>query len=469
MSTQSKRNFRPDYHYTPPTGWINDPNGLVYENGTWYLFAQHNPVEPIWGPMHWRHAVSPDLLHWKDLGIAMAPDPSLGMIFSGSAVIDHGNTSGLGMSRDPMVLIYTHHGEWEQQSIAFSEDRQHFTPYAGNPVIPNREQQNFRDPKVFRNEKLNCWSLVLAAGDHAEFYASPDLIHWRKTGEFGRTENKLGGIFECADLFPLPAPDGRTVWVLIVSTALHPAFGSGRMQYFLGDFDGETFRETMLSPHPRIMDSGYDNYAAVTYANTPRRLMIGWSGSPGYAQFMPTNEFCCTMTYAREVSLKETDEGLKLAFAPVTPEFTLHPAEKVTVPENPLWPQSPLPLAAAQLPGDVFRIRVEAPSSFTLTLANDQGEKLNVSVSNEQCLTVDRSEAGIRGFNSFFESGMGSVMTARRSMHGPVVMDLYFDRMIAEIFTDEGTVVNTSLVFPEHPYTQAFLNGSGKLWVGGVS
>ena len=469
MSTQSNRNFRPSFHYAPPTGWINDPNGLLYEDGVWHLFAQHNPAEPVWGPMHWRHAKSSDLLHWEDLGIAMAPDPDLGTIYSGSAVIDHGNTSGLGKEKDPMILIYTNHGEWEQQSIAYSEDRVHFTPYSGKPVIPNSVQRDFRDPKVFRNEKLNCWSLVLAAGDHAEFHASPDLIHWRKTGEFGREENKLGGIFECTDLFPLPAPDGKTVWVLIVSTALRPDFGSGRMQYFLGDFDGETFRETIPAPHPQILDAGYDNYAAVTFANTPRRLMMGWSGSPGYAMKMPTNEFCCTMTYVREVSLKETDEGLKLAFAPITPDFDLQPAipEEDKDPSLPPWYR--IPTANAQLPGDVFHARVEAPSPFTLTLSNEQGEELKISVSNEQCLVVDRSRAGIRGLTPFFDSGMGSVMTTPRSLHGPVTLDLFFDRMIAETFTDGGTVINTSLVFPEHPYTKAVLRGEGKLWVGGVA
>ena len=469
MSTQSNRDFRPEFHYTPPFGWINDPNGLLYENGTWHLFAQHNPKEPVWGPMHWRHATSTDLLHWKDLGIAMAPDEKLGMIFSGSAVIDKGNTSGLGDGCDPMILMFTHHGEHEQQSIAYSNDRVHFTPYAGNPVIPNDDKLNFRDPKVFRNEILNCWSVVLAAGDHADIYASDDLIHWRKTGEFGAKENRLGGVFECTDMFPMKAPDGGTVWALIVSTALNATFGSGRMQYFLGEFDGNTFVETYPSPYPRFLDSGYDNYAAVTFSNTDRLLMVGWAASPGYAGFMPTNEFCCCMTYVRELRLIETDAGLQIAARPITPKFDMKDIAPDPAPDPmPRWPHMYIPRTEGKLPGDVFHLNVEAGSSFSLTLSNDDGEELTVALSTDQQLVIDRSKAGIHGFHAVYDSGIGSVMRPQRKLHGPVTVDLYFDRMIAEIFMDGGSVVNTSIVFPEKPYTKAVLMGRAALRIGGV-
>ncbi len=466
MSTHGNRDFRPSMHYTPPSGWINDPNGLLYENGVWHLFAQHNPSAPRWGNMHWRHAVSEDLLHWKDLGLAMYPDEKLGMIYSGSAVIDHGNTSGLGDGCDPMVLMYTHHGDFEQQSVAFSNDRVHFTPYAGNPVIENSTLADFRDPKVFRNEKLNCWGMVLAASDHAEFYASDDLIHWRKTGEFGKAENRLGGVFECTDLFRLSAPDGREVWVLIVSTALHPRFGSGRMQYFLGEFDGNTFVETIPAPYPRILDSGYDNYAAVTFFDSEKPLMIGWASSPGYANDEPTGEFCCLMTYARELSLRDTEAGLQLAFSPVTPAFDLRETPALPVQMNTEHAGFFLPKAEDSLKGELFRVHVEADGPFTLRLSNADGEALNITLSNEQKLVVDRTAAGIRGFNPLYDSGLCSVMSCSRTMRGNAVLDLYFDRMIAEVFLDEGTVINTSLVFPKKPYETATLLGKGKMWIG---
>ena len=469
MSTKGNRDFRPFCHFAPKFGWVNDPNGLFYENGTWHMFSQYNPKEPIWGPMHWLHETSDDLLHWKEHGVALCPDEKLGTIYSGSAIVDRGNTSGLGNGGDPVVLMYTHHGQFEQQSIAWSDDRMHFTPYEGNPVIANSDKLNFRDPKVFRNEKLNCWSVVLAAGDHAEFYASDDLIHWRKTGEFGAKENKLGGIFECTDVFPLKAPDGSEVWVLIVSTALPASFGSGRMQYFLGEFDGETFRETYPSDQPRLYDSGYDNYAAVSFSNTDRQLMVGWAASPGYAMQMPTDEFCCVYTYVREMSLVQTASGLRLAAKPIAPRFRLEPAVREKMPENMTMIERfrYVPKAETALPGELFHARVEADGPFTLVLSNDAGEALNISLSTEQKLVVDRTRAGWQGFSEPFDSGLFAVTSAQRPQFGPTVVDVYFDRMIAEVFADGGTVVNTSMAFPKQPYQKATLLGEGKLWVGG--
>ena len=469
MSIQGKRDYRPECHYTPPFGWTNDPNGMVYEDGTWHLFAQHNPNDTVWGPMHWRHATSADLLHWKDEGIALYPDEKLGMIFSGSGVIDAGNTSGLGTHRDPMVLMYTHsdHTHFrQQQSIAFSEDRVHFTPYAGNPVIPS-DQKNFRDPKVFRNPILNCWSVVIAAEDRFAFYASEDLIHWRKTGEFGEKENRLNGVCECPDIFPLTAPDGSEVWVLISSNGGAAQFGAFRMQYYLGTFDGQTFRETMPAPRPRILDFGYDDYAAVTFYNADRRLLMGWAECMAYGKDGPTGEFCGLMTFARELSLVETIDGLRLAMKPVTPDFDMKAGTALPEPEHEPWIRWQ-PVAEAEVPSELFHVRVEAPGSFSLTLSNEDGEQLVVTLTNDQHLVVDRSRAGERDFSDLFASGLFSVMSAPRTMDGPATLDLFFDRMIAETYLDGGTVVNTSVVFPVKPYTRATLVGEGTLWVGGA-
>ena len=182
--------YRPEIHFTARKGWINDPNGLVYYKGRYHLFSQHYPDDTHWGPMHWLHAVSDDLLHWEELGIALAPD-DLGFIFSGSAVVDTDNTSGFGTEDNPpLVAIFTHH--WnepgnpanchEQQSIAWSTDGVTFHKYEGNPVIPS-DMADFRDPKVFKNPK-GGWGMVLAAGDRVMFYASQNLKEWEKTGEY---------------------------------------------------------------------------------------------------------------------------------------------------------------------------------------------------------------------------------------------------------------------------------------------
>lgn len=179
---------RPAFHWTPPSAWINDPNGLVYADGVYHLYAQHHPDSLVWGPMHWAHASSRDLLHWHAEPIALEPD-SLGMIFSGSVVIDRHNSSGLG--RDgvpPWVALFTHHDAlakqagqlgFERQSVAYSLDQgQTWAKYAGNPVLPNPGLVDFRDPKVFWHAPTQRWVMVLAARDRVLFYTSPTLLHW---------------------------------------------------------------------------------------------------------------------------------------------------------------------------------------------------------------------------------------------------------------------------------------------------
>lgn len=463
MSTKSDRDFRPLKHYTPPKGWINDPNGLVYEDGVWHLFAQHYPYGCTWGPMHWIHAKSADLLDWEQLGIALAPDEKLGQIFSGSAIIDEGNTSGLGEGGDPMILMYTSHGEHEQQSIAFSNDRVHFTPYEGNPVIANTELPDFRDPKVFQNSVTGGWSAVIAAGDHVAFYASNDLIRWSKTGEFGREENMLGGVFECPDVFELPTPDGGSCWVLIASMALPREFGGSRTQYFLGRFDGRTFVQSQPFSAPRLIDSGYDNYAAVTFSGAAERCLLGWGTSWNYAAEEPTNEFCGLMTYARRLALVQTLHGLALGSAPITPAFEM--GEPLTGERKGPGAQ---PEAHAQLPEGVFCLDIAAAGAFIAQIYNDAGEAFCFGLDNEHRFFTDRTRAGHLHFSPLFDAGLTAVTFARRLQAGPVSLRLYFDRCIAELFADEGTYANTTLVFPCQPYTHVRLLGEACLRVGSV-
>ena len=185
-----REQHRPQYHFTPESGWMNDPNGLVYYQGEYHLFYQHNPASTVWGPMHWGHAVSRDLVHWEHLPIALYPD-SLGYIFSGSVVIDENNTSGFappGSTEKALVAIFTYHNmeyeragrqDRESQAIAYSLDRgRTWTKYAGNPVLPNKGDVDFRDPKVTWHEPTKRWIMPLAVGDYLEIFVSPDLKKW---------------------------------------------------------------------------------------------------------------------------------------------------------------------------------------------------------------------------------------------------------------------------------------------------
>jgi len=248
---------RPGYHFTPPAKWMNDPNGMVYYKGEYHLFYQYYPDSTVWGPMHWGHAVSTDLVHWQHLPIALYPD-SLGYIFSGSAVVDEKNTTGFGSASNPaMVAIYTYHNikaeragkaEMQSQGIAYSTDKgRTWTKYAGNPVLPTPTGlRDFRDPKVIWHKETQKWIMTLAVGDHVSLYSSPNLKNWSFESDFGKGIGAHGGVWECPDLFPMKVEGtNQTKWVLTVSINPGGPNGGSATQYFVGDFNGNSFA---LSP-----------------------------------------------------------------------------------------------------------------------------------------------------------------------------------------------------------------------------
>ncbi len=264
--------FRPQFHYSPPLAWMNDPNGMVYRDGEYHLFFQYHPYSTVWGPMHWGHAVSTDLVHWENLPIALYPDKN-GTIFSGSAVDDPQNTSGLGHDgQPPLVAIYTQHDHiehdlggsdrYQTQGISYSVDNgRTWTTYKDNPVLDNPGIRDFRDPKVVWFEPQQKWVMVLAAFDHIRFYSSKNLKDWVFESQFsgwGASE----GVLECPDLVEISIEGENTKkHVLIASiTSTAPNGGSGT-QYFIGEFDGKTFQlddeeKTLLKPTPAVFPTG---------------------------------------------------------------------------------------------------------------------------------------------------------------------------------------------------------------------
>ncbi len=430
---------RPTLHFAPQKGWINDPNGLIYDGKQYHLFAQHNPSDTVWGPMHWLHAVSDDLLHWKELGIALYPN-ELGTIFSGSAVIDAENTAGFGTGA--MIAMYTQHGERESQGIASSLDSVHFTPYAGNPVIENPGIADFRDPKVFWNAKDRCWSMALAARDCIEFYRSKDMRAWEKTGAFGQQESHYGDVFECPDLFPLTAPDGRILWVLLVSMAAPAEMGGGRMQYYLGEFDGATFRKLPEQTQAYWVDTGFDNYAGVTYFGTPERVFLGWAASPTYAGNVPAGEYRGCMTLPRRLSLVDTPAEVRLAAEPMVQ------AKKYT----------PIP-DGAKVPLGAFELKIKADGPFEVRLVNRLGQELRFGLDESNRIYTDRTKAGASEFDAHYASPLFSVTSTPRLLNGPMKMRLILDHTLAELYADKGTYVHSALVFPAAKYTKIRFTG----------
>src|SRR5215218_5699337 len=263
--------FRPQFHFTPAENWMNDPNGLVYYKGEYHLFYQHNPFGNTWGHMSWGHAVSRDLVHWKHLPVAI-PEEGDEMIFSGSAVVDHRNTSGFG-TRDnpPMVAIYTSARPGSQaQSLAYSTDRgRTWTKYAGNPVLDIGSGE-FRDPKVFWYAPEHKWVMAVSkALEHRiALYSSPDLKHWTHMSDFGPA-NATGGVWECPDLFPL-AVDGKrnkTKWVMIVNLNPGGIAGGSAAQYFVGDFDGKRFTADNAKPYTPPAGAVFADFEGADYGS----------------------------------------------------------------------------------------------------------------------------------------------------------------------------------------------------------
>lgn len=310
VTRKQKRELRPVFHLSPEYGWMNDPNGMVYHDGEYHLFYQYNPLGARWGNMSWGHAVSYNLVDWDILPVAMVPD-SLGMIFSGSAVVDSDNTSGFG--QDAIVAIYTSAGERQSQSIAYSLDKgRTFVKYAGNPVLTSN-RADFRDPKVSRVK--DKWIMTLAAGNGVEFYSSDNLKEWDFESHFGEGIGCHNGVWECPDLFELPYGDASK-WVLLVSCNRSDVLGSGT-QYFIGDFDGHEFvpDDSMV----RWLDQGRDNYAGVTWFAAPdgRRIFVGWENNWQYGNDLPLNGYRSIMTCPRELSFGKYDGNCILVQKPV--------------------------------------------------------------------------------------------------------------------------------------------------------
>nr|WP_270889189.1 glycoside hydrolase family 32 protein [Pedococcus sp. 5OH_020] len=253
--------YRPQFHYTPAKNWMNDPNGLVFYEGEYHLFYQYNPSGNQWGNMSWGHAVSPDLVHWTQLPVAI-PQDDQSMVFSGSAVVDKDNTSGFGTKEHPaMVAVYTRLDKAtgiQAQALAYSTDRgRTFTKYADNPVL-DIGSRDFRDPKVFWYEPGHEWimSVALSAERKVRFYRSSNLKKWEHLSDFGPA-GATGGVWECPDLFPLPV-DGdskKTKWVLLVNINPGGIAGGSANQYFTGTFDGTRF---VSDDKPYVAPTGRD-------------------------------------------------------------------------------------------------------------------------------------------------------------------------------------------------------------------
>lgn len=417
IQTAYKEAYRPQFHFTPKTNWTNDPNGLIHYKGEFHLFFQHNPFGINWGNMTWGHAVSPDLVHWKQLPHAIHPD-ELGTIFSGSGVVDWNNTSGFQTSNEAVLVnFYTSAGSHapEQvpftQSIAYSNDRgRSWTKYESNPVIEHIVGSN-RDPKVIWHEPTQKWvmALYLDQNDYA-LLGSTNLKEWTRLSILQIPDT------ECPDIFELPV-DGdpeNTKWV----------FWGASGKYYLGSFDGTTFTPECDALRA---DYGANFYAAQTWSDVPesdgRRIQIAWMNGSNPPE-MPFNQ---QMSFPCKLTLRTTSAGIRLHREPVADIENLH-AYTHAWSNLQLKPGENL---LAGLTGELFNIRAEVALNDASAFGfNIRGQDIRYNVAEQQLTFLERS---------------GPLAP----QNGTIQLQILVDRISIEAFGNAGELSMTSYFLPD--------------------
>ncbi len=451
--------FRPQVHYSPERNWMNDPNGLVFFEGEYHLFYQYNPQGIVPGHISWGHAVSTDLLHWKELGVAI-PDTPQEMVFTGSVVVDTRNTSGLCEGGKPcLIAIYTAHGEsggtpLETQEIASSQDRgRTWKRFTGNPVL-DLHMSNFRDPGVSWNAEAKAWLMVVSLPNEHQvvFYTSPDLKQWTEQSRLGPSAFTAGQ-WECPNLLHIPsANQADSTWVLKVGINPGALQGGSGEQYFLGSFDGRHFTQSSDPGSHGWSDYGKDSYCAIGYNNLPsgeKPTLIGWMNNWQYASKLPTSPWRGQMTLPRRVTLIRDPAGLALSQAPIvaplrhgrsTPiQFTLppRPSQEGHEEEMSMSTQSPAEFELRFQPGDA--------QSFGLRLSSDPEHWTEIGFDRKTShLYVDRTHAGDDVAPDFLARTAAPLAKGR-----PFDLHIIVDRNSVEVFAQQGTIAMTNLVFPK--------------------
>lgn len=480
--------YRPNYHFTPKKGWMNDPNGMFFYNGYYHLYYQHYPDDNKWGPMHWGHATSTDMVTWKEQPIALYPD-DLGYIFSGSAVVDIDNTSGFGKDgKIPIVAMFTYHDmkkekaekiDVESQAIAYSLDEGiTWTKYEGNPVISNPNIRDFRDPKVSWDAIHNKWVMVLAAHDKTMFYGSKDLKSWELLSDFGGNFDKAigthGGVWECPDLFPLNVEGTDDIkWVQLVSINPGGPNGGSATQYFIGDFDGTTFtmdkdfEAKLIENHDFWIDYGKDNYAGVTFSNITTgnggKLLMGWMSNWEYANVVPTETWRSAMTVAREIKLIKNEDSYRIAFTPVEElndyKGVKYKKENIEVSDAlEIITSKQINLSNAEIK---FNISDVKDKGFAFKLSNSLGDELlfgfDVEANN---FYVDRRKSGKVDFEERFaaKTSIAPRTSKKQNIEGTILLD----KTSIELFFDDGASVITEIFFSNAPFETLSISSKGE-------
>ena len=466
FDTANREKYRPAYHHTPLYGWMNDPNGMVYKDGVWHLCYQWNPFGSKWQNMTWGHSSSRDLIHWEHHEPTLLPD-GLGTIFSGSSAVDVANSAGFG--KDAVVTLYTSAATSQIQSLAYSTDGGYkFSTYEGNPVLPFESEA--RDPNMWWNNETKLWTLVLAHALEHEMliFTSPDLKQWTLQSSFGKGLGAQDGVWECPDLFELPVANTNVKkWVLVCNINPGGPFGGSATQYFVGDFDGKTFKvdvDAAGNVPTKWMDFGKDHYATVSWSDAPdgRRTVIGWMSNWQYATEVPTLQYRSANTLPREMGLFE-EKGQYYVSSTPSPELTAlrgdltHQAKRVSVSNKPH--NITLPRENDGICEILMEVDARGADSLVMTLSNKAKEEVKMIYRVYKSeLSFDRTQSGLVDFSQDFPA---VTVAPTFSAKGKVKLRLFIDRSSMELFEQDGRFAMTNLVFPTSPYTTLSLESAG--------
>ncbi|GHF40066.1 levanase/fructan beta-fructosidase [Deinococcus metalli] len=448
--------LRPRLHFTPRQYWINDPNGLVYAGGVYHLYYQYNPRADVHGYLSWGHATSPDLLTWTEHDVAL-PWREGHEVYSGSAVVDWHNTSGLGQSGDPhppVVATYTGAAPYHQaQYLAHSRDGGHTWAFTRERAVLDEGKQDFRDPKTIWHAPTARWVSVVVHPVERQIgvYGSPDLHEWTPLSTFGPA-GVVDGIWEVPDLFPVTAADGRERWVMKVDVFAGAPQGGTGAQYWVGDFDGVSFTPTQAA---RWADWGKDFYAAITYSDLPdagRRVWLAWMNSWEYATVLPTQPWRGAMTLPRDLGLVPDAGGWALTQTPVRELDALRDRRTALA-----APQTDMTIEPGQ-PLDLL-LTVPRAGRLTVTLASEAGAEATLRAEGG-VLTLERpGPADVPGFAGTHTAPFPD---------GGADLDLrvILDTCSLEVFAGGGRLSVTDLLLPARPVTRVTLEGdaTGEVW-----
>ncbi|WP_316676147.1 glycoside hydrolase family 32 protein [uncultured Tolumonas sp.] len=450
----AEKYYRPLVHFTPPFGWLNDPNGLVYKDGEYHLFYQYHPTDSVWGPMHWGHAVSRDLLSWTHLPIALAPD-ALGVCFSGTAMVDKGDKSGLFDGKDGLLAYYTITADKtlfnQSQGLAYSNDNgRHWRKYAGNPVIANPGFDDFRDPKVFWHEQTQAWIMLTTVGQQIAIYRSVDAKTWLFSSFFGEEHGAHDErAWECPDLFEISVEGSKqTRWVLIVGVQRGAYSGGSGTQYFVGQFDGEQFINENTPETVLWLDYGRDFYATQTWSDIPaadgRRIGISWMSNWLYANQVPTQSWRSAMTIPQELTLKDTPDGLRLCHAFIRELEALCQHQETAAEKTQVTPGAVFSFDWSEAHRLQFSLALKDNSSLVLQPMNELELSIKVQKGQLTLRCQRHGQIGVAEFDEHFPHDFSVELGANR----PLSVDLLLDRCSAELLLDGGLYAITNLVFP---------------------